>query len=223
VSSSSSSSSVSSSSTAGVGITELKGWKSEPDSLPTSGAMLVEEPLLVDANRYIQVDSYWLNNYSYGVELGSAQELTKMKVYGNTSAAFVTPTGWVDNADTFYVWTSLNGINWTQYPITYVAPFLHQATSNADGGQWGYSITLTNTSGAPVTASWIKVRYKDTSGAALLTPSGDQIRIGEIELFGVNSSSSSSTSSSSSSSSVSSSSMSHLPFENLKEYTEVEL
>jgi hypothetical protein len=149
------------------------------------------------------VGTYWQNLYSYGVELGSAQELTKMKVYGNTSAAFVTPTGWVDQADTFYVWTSLDGINWTQYPITYVAPFLHQATSNAAGGQWGYSITLTNTSGAPLTASWIKVRYKDTSGAALLTPSGDQIRIGEIELFGVNSSSSSSFSISSSSSSSS--------------------
>jgi hypothetical protein len=185
VSSSSSSSSESSSSTAGVGITELRGWKSEPDSLPTSGALAVEEPLLVDLNRYIQVDAYWLNNYSYGVELGSAQELTKMKVYGNTSAAFVTPDGWVDEADTFTTWTSLDGINWTQHQ-SYTAPFLHQATSNAFGGQWGYSITLTNTSGAPITASWIKVRYKDTSGAALLTPSGDQIRIGEIELFGVN-------------------------------------
>jgi len=184
-----------------VGISELRGWKSEPDNTPSTGALSVEEPLIVDKNRYIQVDSYWLNNYSYGVELSSVQELTKMKVYGNTSAAFVTPDGWVDNADTFVVWTSTDGTNWTQQQ-TYTAPFLHQATSNSLGGQWGYSITLTS-GGAPVSASWIKVRYSDVSGAALLTPSGDQIRIGEIELFGVNSSSSSSFSISSSSSSSS--------------------
>ena len=196
-SSSTSSSSSSSESVSGYPITEFQGWKEEPDTTPLSGALLVEEPLLVDLNRYIDFATYWRDTYSYGISLGSVQQITKMKVYGNTNDTLV-PSGWTASASTFEVYYSTDNMNWTLLK-TVVSPFLHQYAA----GQWGFSITL---SASPISASWIKIRYNDVNHVATLSPATSGIRIGEIELYGVNSSSSSSSSSSLSSSSSSSSS-----------------
>jgi hypothetical protein len=170
---------------------------------------MVEEPLLVDKNRYIDTGDFWYKRWSYGVELGTAQELTKMKVYGNLSVS-VTPTGWTPNANDFEVYSSINGVDWSLVQ-TVSEPFLHQQAS----GQWGFSLSLSTsgaptsgaTCGEPVSASWIKIRYNDSNSIASLEPGALGMRVGEIELFGINSSSSAS-SSSTSSSSLSSSSLS---------------
>ena len=209
-SSSSKSSSSSSCSLKGEPITEWKGYKLEPDSTPTSASFSTEESKLVDKNRYIDFGTYWRDEYSYGIELGSQQALTKVKVYGNTNDSLI-PSAWVPSAGTFEFYTSDNNSNWTLVK-TVVNPTLHQYAE----GQWGFHVSLATTGSIPVnqtcgvavSGTWFKVRYDDIEHVATLTPGTSGIKIGEIELYGINSSSSSSSSSSESSSSSSESSSS---------------
>ena len=152
-------------------ITPSAGLKKEPDSTPLSVTM-DNCAALIDGNLYTSIGTLMWNNYSYGIDLGSSQEVEKLtcRAYPGTG----TPTSWYSSSyDSMMTYKSDDGSTWTE-----IEQFDGPAFTHAAAGQLAWDLVFT----LAQTARYFKLRCIAASTLAI-NPGGASLYAAELEAW----------------------------------------
>lgn len=156
--------------------TVVDGLYLEPDTSPYTGTTLTTglSALYDDVYNVAASANYWLLHYSYGIDLGSAKSIARLKCRFLIASGTATDVWYGSSYDSVKVFISSDNSTWTEIEQFDAPPIIDL---NSNFGSFYLHLTT------PQTARYFKVVCIDTGLAINVT--GYSLKITEIEAFSI--------------------------------------